>query len=235
MYRYENLHSRPLTEQVEDHILRYIIENQIEAGSRLPNEFELAELFGVGRSTIREAIKILASKNILEVRRGSGTFIINTEVMDSDPLGLHSIKDKYALALDLITVRLILEPEIAVMAAENATQKEIDDLIELCNLVEEKIRSGEDHTEADIRFHTCIARCSKNMVVENLIPMIHSAVSIFANLTNLKLKEETIRTHRDIAEAIAKRDGIGARCAMNMHMTFNRQMIMKIIEQEGGK
>ena len=232
MYQFENLHGKPLTEQVEDHIMKYIVENEIQVGSKMPNEFELAELFGVGRSTIREAIKILASKNVLEVRRGAGTFVLNTEIVGEDPLGLREMKDKYSLALDLITVRLILEPEIAVMAAENATEEDIEELLAQCRLVESLIQAGVDHTEEDIKFHTCIAKCSKNAVVENLIPIIHSAVSVFANLTHLKLREETIRTHRDIAEAISVRDGIGARCAMNMHMTYNRQMILRIIEEE---
>lgn len=232
MYPFENLHGKPLTEQVEDHIMKFIAENDIGIGNKMPNEFELAQMFGVGRSTIREAIKILASKNILEVRRGSGTFLINREAKDQDPLGLREMKDKYSLALDLVTVRLILEPEIAVMAAENATAEDIRQLKAQCSLVESLIKSGIDHTEEDIKFHTCIATCSKNAVVENLIPIIHSAVSVFANLTHLKLKEETIRTHRDITEAIATRDGIGARCAMNMHMTYNRQMILRIIEDE---
>lgn len=235
MYQFENLHGKPLTEQVEHHIMKFIVENHIEVGSRMPNEFELAQMFGVGRSTVREAIKILASKNVLEVRRGSGTFVLNTEITEQDPLGLREVKDKYSLALDLVTVRLILEPEIAVMAAENATEEDIAELLEKCSLVEKLIESGVDHTEEDIKFHTCIAKCSKNTVVENLIPLIHSAVSVFVNLTHRKLKEETIRTHRDIAEAIAARDGIGARCAMNMHMTYNRQMILRIIEEEKKK
>lgn len=235
MYQFENLHGKPLTEQVEQHIVKFIVENHTEVGSKMPNEFELAEMFGVGRSTVREAIKILASKNVLEVRRGSGTFVLNTEIAEQDPLGLREIKDKYSLALDLITVRLILEPEIAVMAAENATDEDIEELMKKCSLVEDLIESGIDHTEEDIKFHTCIAKCSKNAVVENLIPIIHSAVSVFANITHRKLKEETIRTHRDIAEAIAARDGIGARCAMNMHMTYNRQMILRIIDSEKKK
>lgn len=232
MYQYEKLHGKPLTQQVEDHIMKFVSDNQIQVGAKIPNEFELAELFGVGRSTVREAIKILVSKGILEVRRGAGTFVTGTESSEGDPLKLKNIKDKYGLALDLITVRLILEPEIAVMAAENASPKDIVELKNQCDKVQAMIEAGVDHTQEDIEFHTCIARCSKNAVVENLIPIIHSAVSMFANLTHRKLREETIHTHRDITEAIAAGDGIGARCAMNMHMTYNRQMIMRMIEAE---
>lgn len=232
MYQFENLHERSLAEQVEEKILNYIMENHIELGTKLPNEFELGEAFGVGRSTIREAIKSLVSKNVLEVRRGAGTYVINTQIIEKDPLGLSSIKDRHNLALDLITVRLILEPEIAALAAEHATDENIIELMKQCDVVENMIYQKMDHTQEDIRFHTCIAKCSRNSVIENLVPIIHSAVAVFANLTHLKLREETIRTHRAIAESIKKHDSIGAKCAMNMHLTYNRQMILELIENE---
>lgn len=232
MYQFENFKNKPLMERVVDNILSYIADNDIKIGTKLPNEFELAEMFGVGRSTIREAIKVLASKQVLEVRRGAGTYVIgNKAVDDSNPLGLNLSEDRYKLALDLFDVRLMLEPEIAVLAARMATAKEMEELMSYCESVEYMIRNGIDHTEEDIKFHTCIARCSKNQVVEHLIPIINSSVAVFANITHLQLKEETIRTHRAIADAIIQRDVIGARCAMMMHLTYNRELILKIIAE----
>ncbi|MGN0593430.1 MAG: FadR/GntR family transcriptional regulator, partial [Ruminococcus sp.] len=86
------------------------------------------------------------------------------------------------------------------------------------------------HTHKDVEFHTCIARCSRNQVVEILIPVIHTAVVTFANLTHRTLMKETIETHRAIVDSIARGDAVGAKCAMVMHLTYNRQMIMKMIE-----
>ena len=77
----------------------------MEVGQKIPNEFELAEKFGVGRSTIREAVKGLVSKGILEVRRGSGTYVISTSTLEDAPLGLSKFEDKYKLALELLDVR----------------------------------------------------------------------------------------------------------------------------------
>ncbi len=232
MYQFENFKNKPLMERVVDNILSYIADNDIKIGTKLPNEFELAEMFGVGRSTIREAIKVLASKQVLEVRRGAGTYVIgNKAIDDSNPLGLNLSEDRYKLALDLFDVRLMLEPEIAVLAARMATAKEMEELMSYCESVEYMIRNEIDHTEEDIKFHTCIARCSKNQVVEHLIPIINSSVAVFANITHLQLKEETIRTHRAIADAIIQRDVIGARCAMMMHLTYNRELILKIIAE----
>lgn len=231
MYQFENFENIPLANRVENNILSYVIDNNIEVGTKLPNEFELAEMFGVGRSTIREAIKMLASKRVLEVKRGSGTFVASTKPVDdsNDPLGLDSLKsDRFKLALDLVQVRLILEPEIAAMAAELASSEDIQELMNQCDKVEKLIEEGMNHTEEDIKFHTCIAKCSKNGVVQNLVPIINSSVAMFANITRRKLGKETIKTHRDIAEAIKNHDTVGAKCAMTMHLTYNRQMIMEI-------
>ena len=75
---FSNIKSKLLAEQVQEQIYHYILETPLEPGSKLPNEFELGEKFGVGRSTIREAVKLLVSQGILEVRRGSGTYVVNT-------------------------------------------------------------------------------------------------------------------------------------------------------------
>ena len=117
MNEFSHLKNKLLAEQVEDQIYHYILDTPIEPGAKLPNEFELGEKFGVGRSTIREAVKLLSSKGIVEVRRGSGTYVVTTTKGLSDPLGLRSVKDKNQLALDLVNVRLLLEPGIAEMAA----------------------------------------------------------------------------------------------------------------------
>lgn len=232
MYQFEKMEKKLLGRRVEDALLDYILQEPIEIGQKIPNEYELAEKFGVGRSTVREAVKGLVSKGILEVRRGSGTFVVSTSSLEEDPLGLSRFPDKYKLALELFDVRLMIEPEIAVLACENATEEELDQLQKLCAEVEELCRSGEDHTAKDVEFHTCIARCSKNRVVELLVPVIDSAVVTFANLTQRRLKEETIITHREILDSILRKDAVGARCAMVMHLTYNRQAIIRLIDEQ---
>lgn len=228
----EKMKKRLLGSQVEEELYQYIRNEPVEIGQRIPNEFELAEKFGVGRSTIREAVKGLVSKGVLEVRRGSGTYVMNTSTLENDPLGFGSINDKYKLALELFDVRLMLEPEIASMACKNAAKEDLERLEELCRETETLYLEGRDHIRKDIEFHTCIARCSQNRVVEILVPVINSAVLTFANLTNRLLMQETIDTHRAITDAILKRDAVGAKCAMIMHLTYNRQMIMKRLEED---
>ena len=228
MSKFSHLKNKLLVEQVEDQIYHYILDTPIEPGAKLPNEFELGEKFGVGRSTIREAVKLLSNKGIVEVRRGSGTYVVTTTKGLSDPLGLRSIKDKNALALDLVNVRLLLEPGIAAMAAQNAAEEDIERLQRLCERVETKIHEGDRYIEDDIAFHTCIAESSKNTVVGQLIPIIDTAVMMFVNVTHKKLVDETILTHRMIVEAIANHDPMGAQSAMVMHLNFNRTYIKKL-------
>ncbi len=229
---FSNIKSKLLAEEVQERIYHYILETPLEPGSRLPNEFELGEKFGVGRSTIREAVKLLVSQGILEVRRGSGTYVVNTTPSDMDPLGLSGVEDKMALALDLVNVRLILEPGIAEMAALNATEEGVQELRYYCDRVEERIAAGDLYIQDDIAFHTSVARCSGNKVVEQLIPIIDTAVLMFVNVTHQKLAQETIMTHRAIVDAVSERDPIGAKTAMMMHMTYNRNMILELIREE---
>ena len=213
MSDFSHLKNKLLAEQVEDQIYHYILDTPIEPGAKLPNEFALGEKFRVGRSTIREAIKLLSSKGIVEVRQGSGTYVVTTVKGLSDPLNLRSVQDKNALAFDLVNLRLLLEPGIAEIAAQNATPEDIERLQRLCERVETKIHDGERYIEDDIAFHTCIAESSKNLVVGQLIP-------------------KTIMTHRMITEAIARHDPLGARSAMVMHLNFNRTYIKKVYDGE---
>lgn len=227
MYQYDKIDKRLLGEQIEDELMNYILQEPVEIGQKLPNEFELGKMFGVGRSTVREAVKSLVSKGILEVRRGSGTYVVSTSTAADDPLGLSKMQDKYQLALELFEVRLMLEPEIASRAAEYAGEEEARRLKQLCDETELLYVNGKNHIPKDIEFHTAIAECSKNRVVETLIPIINTAVMTFANLTRRTLMQETIQTHRAIVNSIIDHDPVGARCAMIMHLTYNRQTLIR--------
>lgn len=227
----KQIKDKMLVEQVREHIFQMILKTPIPIGGKLPNEFSLSETFHVSRSTIREAVQQLVSLGVLTVRRGSGTYVINTIPADQDPLGLRKIEDKVALAMDLADVRMMLEPEIAEMAARHAQEEDIQCLREACLAVEQKILEGEDYGEEDVQFHTQIARCSKNKVMEHLVPLLDTAVVVFINVTQKKLLQETISTHRAIVDAIADHDCVGARAAVLMHLALNRNEIKEVQKQ----
>lgn len=227
----KQIKDKMLVEQVRDHIFQLILKTPIPIGGKLPNEFSLSETFHVSRSTIREAVQQLVSLGILAVRRGSGTYVINTIPANQDPLGLRKIEDKVALAMDLADVRMMLEPEIAEMAARRAQEEDIRCLRAACLAAEQKILAGEDYGEEDVQFHTQIARCSPNKVMEHLVPLLDTAVVVFINVTHKKLLQETISTHRAIVDAIADHDCVGARAAVLMHLTLNRNEIKEVQKQ----
>ena len=218
---------KPLTKVIADKIIQIIKYNNMEEGDRLKNEYDLAKDLNVGRGTVREAIKILVSRNILEVRQGSGTFISSKHGIPEDPLGLIFIKDDESLMLDVLDVRLIIEPEIASMAALNADDKQLEKMMRQCEVVEKLIMEDNDYQEADALFHQRIAECSGNKVVDKLIPVINSSVVLNIAGTKDQYKNLTIHEHRAIARAIERGDHNGAKFAMITHLNTSRKEAME--------
>mgnify|MGYP000615214822 FL=1 len=111
--------------KISDDIIALILEENLKPGDKLPNETILSQRLDVGRSSLREAMKLLASRNIVTVRQGSGTYIAASPGMVEDPLGFIFIDNKQKLVQDLLEVRFLLEPSIAAMAATRADEKDI--------------------------------------------------------------------------------------------------------------
>ncbi|MDR2601971.1 MAG: FadR family transcriptional regulator [Spirochaetaceae bacterium] len=217
-----------LSDSVARNITSLIIGGQYKQGAKIPNETELSEKLNVSRSTIREAVKTLASQNVLEIRRGCGTFVCDNPGIAEDPLGFRFINDKVKLAFDLLEIRLVLEPHIAQKAAERAVDEEIKQISAQCAEVEKLILSGSRYEEEDVLFHIKIAQAAKNVVIPNLIPVINSTIFILMEITNTALREETILTHRAIAKAIENHDGEAARNAMIEHIMHNQRFVEKL-------
>lgn len=220
--------TQTLAEQVADKLIGYIAKNNLQPGDRIGTEMELVESAGVSRSTVREAIKILVSRNILEVRHGSGTYISDQKGISDDPLGLSLIHDRFKLTWDLLEFRVMIEPQIAYLAATNISEAQIAELEYLCEEAERLAAENQSRLEVDVRFHICVAEASGNLVAPNLIPMIKTAVELFVHYTGRETAPETIATHRDILEGLKRRDPAWARDMMNMHLTFNRQELRRI-------
>lgn len=220
------LEEKSLPQKVSEDILSFILDENLQPGDRLPNESVLSQRLNVGRSSLREAMKLLASRNIVTIRQGSGTYIAASPGIVEDPLGLTFIHDKEKLVHDLLEIRFLLEPSIAGMAARSANDGDIQKIMELCLEVEELLKSGKDHTQKDIEFHTAIAMSSKNIVIPRLIPVINSSIPLFVETTENRLEKETIETHREIAEAIRDHDVLKAQDAMYLHLVYNRKMIL---------
>lgn len=220
--------NKPLTERVSDQIIKLIQNRKLQVGEKLPNEFEMAKQLNVGRGTIREAIKILVSRNVVEIRRGCGTFVCKHPGKIDDPLGLSFVQDKHKLALDLCEVRMIIEPEIAALSAQRASDEDILVIEKAAKEVEKLCAKGLRHMDKDIKFHELIAKSTNNLVMPNIIPVIQSSISLFIDVTDSQLTAMTVKTHQMILDAIKEHDSEKARKAMILHLQNNKDKI-KII------
>jgi len=218
-----------LAERTAEQLSRLIMERQLTSEDKLPSEFELAELLHVGRGTIREGVKLLVARNVLEIRRGRGTYIAPNPGEVPDPLGFQYYPDQFRLALDLAEIRYQMEPWVARMAAERAGGEDLGALRETCSAVEQDILAEREHAKNDVLFHVAIAKCTHNMVVPKLIPIITYSITLFVSLTENRLKMETLVGHREIVDAIRSRDGNRAEKAMAQHIEYNRTMLKEIV------
>ncbi len=219
-----------LPERTAEQISRLIVERQLTREDKLPSEFELAEMLHVGRGTVREGVKLLVARNVLEIRRGKGTYIASNPGEVSDPLGFAYYPDQFRLAMDLVEIRGQMEPWVARMAAERATPEDLTALRETCSVVEQDILGSRDHSGSDVQFHVAVAECTHNLVVPKLIPIITYAITLFVSLTENRLKMETLVDHREILDAISSRDGERAAQAMARHIEYNRALMRDIVE-----
>lgn len=218
--------TRSLPEQAAGQIRNLIIEQRLEPGDKLPNEFELMDRLQVGRGTIREAIKILVASNVLEIRRGRGTFVAKHPGQVKDPLGLAFVADEAKLIRDLLEIRLQIEPWAAALAAQNASEEDLEILRQSCKAVDDKLFSGQDHLQADEDLHLCIARCSKNMVLPKLLPIISYAIYKVGPVTIARIEPKervrgTSESHHRIVDAICAHDPGAAQEAMAAHLRLN--------------
>lgn len=221
-----------LSQNTAEEIIKIIRESHLQPGERLANEYELAKTLNVSRSTVRESIKILESRNIVTIKRGSGTYISQKQGVVSDPLGIALIGNDESVALELLDVRMILEPESAAMAAKNASDNDIIAIKNQNKKVIHMINHGLNHSEEDAKFHQLIAQSTQNRIIAKLIPIIYHSIGMTIEMTNKRLSDTTIVFHNQIVEAIERRDTIGARSAMSAHISENRIYIINEIERK---
>jgi len=210
-----------LSEKVADNIRQMIIHKNLQPGDKLQNELELTKDLNVSRSTIREAIKILVSTNVLEVKRGRGTFVSENPGITKDPLGINFIEEKDLLG-HFFEVRLLVEPHMAEFAAIRATDDEIKSIREAYERVKEAIDHGIDHTEADIEFHNQIAKSTHNPILQRIVPIINDVIiGGYAKTKDVPESEEIVLTHhRKIMHAIQAREKDSARRNMREHILY---------------
>lgn len=229
MFEPVNEREKPLSECVADQIVQLIIDRDLKSGDKLPNEFKLAESLSVGRGTVREAVRLLISRNVLEIRRGKGTFVSKRPGVSGDPLGFAFLKDKHKLIWDLVEIRLILEPEMAAIAARNAKESDIKKMNQLCEeILVLAADNDKSYINLDVELHICIAKCTNNIVMPKLIPIISSGIALYNKLPSYSERITALSSHREIIDSISAHDEDRARDAMKRHLMFNRDNLSKL-------
>ena len=215
------MEKQTLGEIAAQKLLGMIQEKGYTAGDKLPTEAELVELLGVGRNTVREALRVLMSRNIVTIRQGSGTFISDKNGVADDPLGFSMIEDRRKLTEDLIQIRVMLEPPIAALAAQNATPEDVLALEAVLLELEECMENGRLFRKRIPSSMPRIAGCSHNLVMTNLVPVITDGVQVFAGSVRENRAEKIPGSPPRIFEAIRDRRPVDAQQAMYFHLMFN--------------
>ena len=221
------VNQKSLPERTVDAVVTMLNMENYSVGSKLPNEIQMADRFEVSRSTIRKAEKLLAEQGILEIERGAGVFVSRKLGAENDPLGFSLVYDKHKLAQDLLQLRLMIEPKIAALAAQNALPKDVDLLYKLCDELEELVRSGMNYLQKDMEFHQAIANCSGNYAVYRMIPYIHQMQLLQDTISMEHHLNATVIEHRRIADAIAHKRGSDAFDAMQYHLMVINSRLKK--------
>ena len=201
--------------------IKDMLENgRLKSGDQLPGERELSEVFQVSRSSVREALRTLETQGFLESRQGDGTYIASKPVESLvNPLAsvIFSEKDSQ---MELFEMRRLIEPQLAYLAAERATQEEIAMMEQALVLQEEAVAKGETGTDVDKSFHYIMAKATKNKV---LLRLTDSMRDLLAESRDKYLQVEgrpdkSISRHRQVLDAIKARDGELAAQVMLEHV-----------------
>jgi GntR family transcriptional repressor for pyruvate dehydrogenase complex len=195
-------------EEIVVKVKEMIDQGRLKSGEKLPGERELSEVFHVSRSSVREALRSLESKGYLESRQGDGTYIASKPVESLvSPLAsvIFSEKDSQ---MELFEMRRLIEPQLAFLAAERATEEEIALMEEALSLQEQAIAKGETGTEVDKEFHYLMAKATNNRV---LLLLTDHMRDLLAESRDRYLQVEgrpemSIARHRQVLDAIKARD-----------------------------
>lgn len=196
-----------------------IIQREMKPGDRLPTELELVDQFGVSRSTLREAMKVLSAENVVVIRQGSGTFVSHGTGIGEDPLGLN-FTNQSKLIKNLFETRMLIEPNIAALAAQRATPEDIRKLKSLVMEMNQAQVNSSAMAEMDVQFHTAVAECTHNDVLIRVVPIINESIrrSHMETHDDPESFKRAKRSHMGICKAIAESEYMNARFLAERHV-----------------
>ncbi len=219
-----------LVEHVIHQIQTKISRGEFPRNRKIPPEPMLMKQLGVGRSTVREAIRAMASAGVLDVRQGDGTYV-RAQLAPSESL---DARLKRASLLELYQVRKIIEIEIAGLAAENRSEGDLSKIRRHLTR-RQRARDREDNSaylDADIAFHIAIAESTKNPVLTDLFVAFSNALrnGLEKLISDPLLHDDRISLHEPLFKAIKDRDAAAARHWTTVHVDTMLSRIRKALK-----
>ena len=199
-------------------------EHKYRCGEKLPNENELSVSLGISRTTLREAIRTLASEGLLEVRRGCGTFVTGElDRMAHSGVNVQEIVQMKVALRDLYEARLIFEPEAAALACKRASDEEIAQILSLGEACQRELRldpRGKNRIASESAFHGAIIKASHNEFLGQFMPTLTRTIEqTFAYAQNLEvIAADAYKDHILIMEFLKKRDAAAVKSAVTVHL-----------------
>jgi GntR family transcriptional repressor for pyruvate dehydrogenase complex len=223
---YKVVRTSRLYEQIVQQIEASVLDGTLKPGDQLPAERELAQRLGVSRTAVREAVKALREKGLVEAYSGRGTFVTDgTSQAARQSFDLMVKIGQQEGSPHLAELRLILEPGIAALAAERVKDEDLAAMREAVAVMERSQKDPEAYIEADLDFHLALAEAVANPLILSLID------SIVGLLRQQRIKIFNVEGgpqrgqvhHKRILEGVERRDPEMARAAMRAHLEQVRQ------------
>lgn len=217
-----------LHEQIVIQIQALIDEGRLKHGDQLPPERELAAIFKVSRHSVREAIRILEQKRILKSRPGSGTYIILEEESSVVDFLARAINHEKNTIAEIFQFRELLEPQIAGLAARNATEKDLSILQEILQRQQNNLDDSTASMDLDQDFHRALARATGNAVLLQVVELLDHIFlkSRHAYSQSPQRNRLSLKGHREIVKAVKSADSNTARQLMADHLTAIRNLVI---------
>jgi GntR family transcriptional repressor for pyruvate dehydrogenase complex len=221
-------------EIVVEQILKQLQSGEIATGARLPSQRALAQSFGVGRSSMREALNALAVMGYLDVQQGRGTFIAQQLPGATPSISKLQAALKAGSLLDVIELRETLECKAAELAAERSDSRHLRRLEQALRDMEESQEDYRRFLQADVEFHITLAEATTNQIFSEIVRFLLEKVvghheTFKTTLISLEYRSHSIRTLKQVLACIKREDGRGAAEWMREHLNAIRRELKDIL------
>jgi GntR family transcriptional repressor for pyruvate dehydrogenase complex len=218
---YRVVKSSRLYEQIVQQVEESILKGQLKPGDQLPAERDLAQRFGVSRTAVREAVKTLREKGLVEAYSGRGTFVTNgTSNAIRQSLDLMIRINQQEGSANLAELRMVLEPEIAGLAASRIEDQLLSTMREAVALMDRNLHDPDAYVEADLDFHLALAEAVGNPLIlsllDSIVILLREQRSRIFNVDGGPERGQF--HHKRILAAVEKRNPESAREAMRAHL-----------------